>query len=296
MATHFKQKLSLIIVGAFLLTSGLALHIGHVSAAEDKDAAKATDISSGVTQSYSAGQEVQTGMLVMRNPKDENNVIPLSQKEVKQLLGVVVPNGNAAIVITPAAPDQTQVLVAPNGKLVTLVSNQNGVIKKGDYLAISSLDGIAMKADASQSTAIGRAETNFDGKTDIINTTKTKNSLGQEVTIAVGRIPVEVAVTHNPSFKQASNDYVPAFIGKIVFQVTSKNVSAARVYIAIVLLIGIIILAGNILFGGVRGGMVAIGRNPLSKKSIIFSLVQTVAVATAIFVGGVAGIFFFLKL
>jgi hypothetical protein len=42
--------------------------------------------------------------------------------------------------------------------------------------------------------------------------------------------------------------------------------------------------------------MVAVGRNPLSKKSIIVSLIQTVFFASAIFAGGVLFTFFLLKL
>jgi len=50
------------------------------------------------------------------------------------------------------------------------------------------------------------------------------------------------------------------------------------------------------LFGGIRGGMIAVGRQPLSKKSITISLIQTVFFALAIFVGGIAGLYTFLKI
>jgi hypothetical protein len=301
MKTRRKQKihllgLSLLLIVAFVWQSSYVSAADKTETKKTTETAKPTDISNGLTQSYSAGQEVQTGMAVQVKDGAPTTVIPLSQAKIQNLLGIVIPNGNPPLVLTPDSPKETQVLVAPNGRLTLLVSNQNGVIKKGDYVSLSSLDGIGMKVSEDQAMVLGRAEANFDGKNNILNTVKIKNSLHQDVTISIGQIPVQVGVTHNPSFKQSNSDYVPAFIGKIVFQVTSKNVSAARVYIAIVLLIGIIIVVANMLFGGVRGGMVAIGRNPLSKKSIIVSLIQTVAFATLIFVGGVGGVYFLLKI
>lgn len=255
------------------------------------------NISSGVTQSYDASGSVKTGMLVMLDPKSSTTVIPLTQAKVKAVLGVVIPSGNATVVLTPSNASPSQVLVSTTGELATLVSSQNGPIAAGDYLSISSLSGIAMEASPTQSTVVGRAEEGFDGKTNVIGTMQVKNSLGNQVTVTIGAIPVQINVTHNPLFKKKTqSDYVPGFIGKIVFQVTSKNVSAARVYIAMVILVGLIILTANMLFGGLRGGMIAVGRQPLSKKSIMVSLIQTVFFAMAIFIGGIAGLYFFLKL
>lgn len=255
-----------------------------------------TNLSNDVTQSFSASSNVQTGMAVQLDPKNSSAVIPLSATNIKQFLGIVTPNDNATIVITPSSPTQDQVLVTPHGELAVLVSNQNGPIKTGDYISMSSVDGIGMKTDDTISTVIGRAQLGFDGKHNVVSTIQVTNSFKKTVPVAVGRIPIVIDVTHNPSFKQNNSDYVPGFLGKIVFQVTSRNESAARVYIAIVLLLGLVVLAGHMLYGGIRGGMIAIGRQPLSRKSVIFSLVQTVFFAMCVFMAGVAGIYFFLKI
>jgi len=255
-----------------------------------------TDLSSGVARSYNAAATVQIGMVVQNDPKKATTVIPLSQKNIKQLLGVVIPNENATIVLTPDDVSQQQVLVSTTGTLNVLVSNQNGAIKSGDYISISSLDGIAMKAGDDQDLTLGRADAGFDGKQNVIGTMQVKNSLGQNVTVSIGRVLIDVGVTHNPSFHKSNSDYLPGFIGRIVFEVTSKQVSAARVYFAMLLLIGLIVITANMLYGGVRGSMIALGRNPLSKKSITLGLLKTALIASSIFVGGVAGIYFFLKL
>jgi len=256
-----------------------------------------TNLSSGVTQSYNAAASVKTGMLVQLDPKNLSTVIPLTEATIKNVLGVVIPSQSASIILTSSSATTTQVLVNNTGELEALVSNQNGPIASGTYLDISSLDGVAMAASTTQTTVVGRADSAFSGKTGVIGSMQVKNSLGKIVTVNIGRIAVHISVTHNPIFKKASkSDYVPGFIGKIVFQVTSKNDSAARVYIAIVILVGLIIFCANMLFGGIRGGMIAVGRQPLSKKSITISLIQTVFFALAIFVGGIAGLYTFLKI
>src|SRR6185312_15415943 len=110
------------------------------------------NISSGVTQSYNADTSVvQTGMLVELKPKDPTTVVPLPDSDIKHMLGVVVPQNNAAIVLTPQNVTTQQVLVATTGHYNVLATNQNGPIKVGDYLTISALDGVAMKASEAQS-------------------------------------------------------------------------------------------------------------------------------------------------
>jgi hypothetical protein len=246
------------------------------STSKNASAPTTSTLSNDVTQSYDAEASVKTGMLVMFNPKDKTTVVPLTEADIKQLLGVVIPTTNATIVLTPSNASPSQVLVDSTGEEETLVSDQNGPIKSGDYLGI---------------------EATFNGRNGVLDKMQVKNSFGQSVTVDIGSIPVDIGITHNPTFKkQAKSDYVPGFIGKIVFQVTSKNVSAAHVYIAIVILFGLIILTSNMLFGGLKGGMIAVGRQPLSKKSITISLIQTTFFAMAIFVGGIVGIYTFLKL
>jgi hypothetical protein len=311
----YKQKARLLTTG-LLVTLSLVACVGQAAAAKaastsatkssastsaksssTSSSSATANLSSGVTQSYNADPSVKTGMFVELNPKNLTTVIPLTEATIKNVLGVVIPSQSASIVLTPSNAANTQVLVNNTGELEALVSNQNGPIASGTYLDISSLDGIAMAASTTQTTVVGRADSAFSGKTGVIGSMQVKNSLGKTVTVNIGRIAVHISVTHNPIFKKASkSDFVPGFIGKIVFQVTSKNDSAARVYIAIVILVGLIIFCANMLFGGIRGGMIAVGRQPLSKKSITISLIQTVFFALAIFVGGIAGLYTFLKI
>lgn len=256
---------------------------------------KPVDISAGVTHSYNADTTVQTGMLVQLKKSDTTSVVPLSEKDMKNMLGVVIPNGNATIVLTPENVKQQQVLVGTSGQFSVLVSNQNGRIKSGDYITISAIDGVGMRADDGQAMVLGRAGGDFNGTTNVIGSVQLKDSLNKNVAVSLSRIPVEVNITHNPSYTK-NVDYVPSFLAKIAVTVAKKPVSAARIYLSLGILIITMVIAGNMLYSGVRSGMISVGRNPLSKKSIIKSLIQTVIAGMIIFVVGVLAVYLLLKL
>ena len=77
---------------------------------------------------------------------------------------------------------------------------------------------------------------------------------------------------------------------------TDKKVSAARIYLGLAVLALTTVITGNLVYSGVRSGMISVGRNPLSKKSIIKSLIQTVIAGLIIFIVGVLAVYLLLKL
>jgi len=257
--------------------------------------ATAENLSNSVTHSYNADKSVQLGMLVQLKPDDPKTIIPLDSKNVKNMLGVAIPSSNATIVLTPEKVEQQQTLVATTGHYSVLVSNQAGPIKVGDYVTASAIDGVAMKADEDQEQIVGKAAGNFTGTSNVIGTVKLKDSFNRENTIALGRIPVDINISHNPLFTKTV-DYVPGFLAKVAVTVANHPVSVARIYLCMAVLAITAVLAGNMIYSGIRSGMIAVGRNPLSKKSIIKSLIQTVIASLIIFVAGVLAVYLLLKL
>ncbi len=294
-----RAKTVFILSGVFF---SLFILPANVLAANAKTTSKTTsqskpqDQTSGrITQSYNADPAVQIGMIVALKEKDPSTVVPLPPSQVDRLLGIVVPQSNAPIVLTPEKISQQQVLVATSGRHSILVSNQNGPIKVGDYLTISSISGIAMKAGQDQTQVVGQAAGTFSGTSGVISTVKLKDSTGKESTVSIGRTQLEINVSHNPLF-QTSTDYVPGFLAKGAQTVSGKPVSVARIYTSMAILFVISVITGNVLYSGIRGGMIAIGRNPLSRKSIFRSLIETVIAGLIIFVSGVFAVYLLLKL
>lgn len=288
------KRTRLLVSAALLLIMVWAAPVSAATASKTT-ATKTTDISSGVTHSYNADNTVQTGMIVELKSKDTSTVVPLPEGDIKNMLGVVIPPANATIVLSPQDVTKQQVLVGTSGEFNVLVSNQNGRIKAGDYITISSIDGVGMRADNGQALVLGRAGADFNGTSNVIGTVQLKDSLNHAVSVSITRIPVEVNITHSPLYSK-SVDYVPTFLAKVAVTIASKPVSAARIYLSLVLLLITLALAGNLLYSGVRNGMIAVGRNPLSKKSIIKSLIQTVIAGLIVFVVGVFAVYLLLKL
>ncbi len=273
-----------------------ALMIVVMMALTSQAKAVTTDISGAVNQSYSADSSVQIGMIVELKPKDNSTVIPLTIKDINNMLGVVVPVSDSAIVLTPQTSTTQQVLVANSGRYTVLVSNQNGAIHSGDYLTISALDGVAMKAsaDQAQTVVVGKATTNFDGKTNVIGTTSVKNSSGGNTTVAFGRVDVEVHIVPNPLLENNTN--LPGVFARTANGFANKPVSSARLYLSAAVLLATLFLTSTLFYSGIRSGIVAIGRNPLAKKAIGRSLFQTVAAGLMIFIGGLFAVYLILKL
>jgi hypothetical protein len=282
----FKLPLRLIgcLVILLICALGLRAPVGAVS----------SNAASNIAQSYNAASQVLPGMIVELKPKADNTVIPLTNNDITNMLGVVVPVNNSPIVLSPQTASAQQVLVAPSGRYNVLVSNQNGPIKSGDYLSISALAGIGMEASSTQEVVIGQATGSFNGTSGTIGTVKIKDNQGQIITVSIGAITVNVHLGSNPLFDKGNNS-LPSILDKAAVSVANKQVSSARIYLSAGVLLATIALVGSMLYAGVRSGILSIGRNPLSKKSIIRGLLQTVIIGLIIFAGGAIVAYLILK-
>lgn len=274
----------------------VAMSGGAVQAA-DKTPAKTdtVDISSSVANTYNADASVQQGMVVRLKDKSPTDVVPVESGYSAKILGIVIPNSNVPIVLTPETVTKQQVLVATTGKYNVLVSNQNGPIKVGDYLAISAISGVVMKAGVSQEQIVGKAVGTFSGTSNVISTVSLKDELGKDNKIAIGRISVDISVAHNP-LNQKTVDHLPAFLSNLASAIANKSVSVARIYLSTAILVLTTIITAIMLYSGIRSGMIAVGRNPLSKKSIIKSLIQTIIAGLIVFIAGILAVYLLLKL
>lgn len=286
---HLKQIVPL------LAALGLLLLLPISVAAVAKTTTGNQDITQAVTQSYNADASVQLGMIVKLKGGDSSAVEPLSKGGIATMLGVTVAANDAALTLTPQDVKSQQVFVATYGRYTALVSTQNGPIKPGDYVTISSLAGIGMKAGAEQTVILGKAAGSFTGTSNVEGSVDVKDDKGHTAKVAIGRIPINLEIAHNPLAAKAT-DYVPSFLGKTAIAIAGKPVSAARIYLGTITLLVSAIVTGNLLYSGVKSGMAAIGRNPLSRQSIIRSLIQTVVAGLIIFVVGVFAVYLLLKL
>ena len=243
-----------------------------------------------VTQRYGGDQTLQRGMIIAQNKTDSNKVDAVDSSR-DDIFGVVVNPNDSPISISD---DKEGIYVASTGKYDVLVSDQNGSIKKGDYVTASALAGIGMKADKSQATVLGRALQDFNGKTNTLGSTSVKTSKGADKSVNLGRIQVDIAITKNPTAKLVTG--APAFLSQAGNTIAGKSVSAIRLYLgAVVLLVGTI-TAGSILYAGISSSIISIGRNPLGRRTIVRSAIGVTVISIVVFIISIIGVYLLIKL
>jgi hypothetical protein len=238
-----------------------------------------------VSQGYNTEEPLQSGLIVKLKDENTATVEPLSIEHSEQMLGVTVGQNDAPITLSD---EDNSIFVATTGRYNVIVSSQNGAIEAGDYVTISSLRGVGMRVDTRAPVVVGRALESFDGQDPIGSAQVAGN------TVALGRIRVDITVARNPIMKVEEN--VPEFMRRAAETIAGKPVDALRVYISLVVFIIGTAIAATLMYGGVKSGIISIGRNPLSKKSIIRGMLQVVLVGLIVFITSVFGVYLLLRL
>lgn len=251
-------------------------------------------LAQNVTTGYQSDEALQIGMIVRLKKGDNAKVSPLTKNEVPEMLGVVVSESDAPVSLSDPNAER-EVFVATYGRYDVLVSTQNGPIKDGDFITISSLKGVGMKAEDTQELIVGKALRGFDGNTTAVSTMTLETNNGKKE-VRLGRVPVEVSVAHNPLFDENKEQGVPKFLSKAADFVTDRPVTAFRIWASVAVISLTVVIAGTILFSGVRNGMIATGRNPLARSSIVKNLIQVTIMSLIVFVIGLFAVYLLLRI
>lgn len=256
---------------------------------------KATNYGGGSVQSYSAETPLDVGTIVQLTGSNSNTVKIATQAQLANMFGVTIDKNQ--LLLAPSDDGlKNPVVVAASGTYNVLVSTQAGPIAAGDYLTLSSIDGVAMKAGIEESTVFGRANQAFDGKGITLGTTQIKDTAGNVTsTVQLGSIPVTIDVKHNPNDKSTKAN-LPDFLEKVGKTIADKEVSPIRIYLSLAIMAVSIITTIAMLYAGIRNGLVSIGRNPMSKKSIFRALLQVILTSLLILIIGLFAVYLLLKL
>jgi hypothetical protein len=255
---------------------------------------KATGSSS--VQSFAAVSKLQVGTVVELAGGKKNTVEPATSKNLDQMYGAVVDPHDLSLTVSNASL-QNETFVTINGTYKVLVNTQNGTIKIGDYITMSALDGVTMKAGTyqDQHTVFGRAIAGFDGKTNIIGTATLKDSSGKSIPVSIGLIPVAINIQRNPNQKSTKTN-LPPILQRIGQAIAEKPIGPLRMYLSIAVTGLSVMIAITVLYSGVRNSIISIGRNPLSKKSIFRGLLEIILTAFLILIIGLFAVYLLLKL
>lgn len=274
------------------ISIGLAFVIGLASVIVFPAAAET--YGGGSVASYAADGPIDKGSIVILTGKDSNRVKIASQKDVTNMFGVVVDRTQLPLSVTNDGIEN-ETFVAVSGTYTVLVSNQEGNINAGDYLTLSSLNGVAMKAGDTDVTVFGRANANFNDSNVSLGTTTLKDSAGGTKTVKLGSVPVTIDIKSNPNHKSTDVN-APEFLKRVGEAVADKEVSPIRIYIGVAIAVISLLAAIAVLYAGIRNGVISIGRNPMSKKSIFRAIFEVILTAALILIIGLFAVYLLLKL
>lgn len=244
-----------------------------------------------VAKGYSSDQTLQRGMLVSVKLDDPKKIEAVTADSLDRLRGVIIQPSDIPVSLSTKGQ---KILVANSGTYDVLISDQGGPIVPGDYISISSLEGIGMKASQEQRIILGQAITEFQGTTDSIGSSILEGNDQQKVNF--GRVKVSIAVNNNPLFKTPETPKIPGILDKISQTIANKPVSPPKVYLAVAIFSVASIISGIMLYSGARNSLISLGRNPLSKKDILRGLLQIVILSLIVFITGLFGVYLLLKL
>jgi hypothetical protein len=202
-----------------------------------------------IVRGFNAKGTLEPGLIVALSENSSDTVESSAGNNPSKIYGVVIDPSQAPLTVQKKGE---QVFVATGGNYPTFVSTENGNIKVGDYISISSINGVGSKAD-DQPTVLGKAVEDFSGNSRVITTTTD----GQKI----GRINVSIIPGKNPLVKDTVA--IPAPLKRFGQAVAGKNISALRIYIALAIFVITAIIALSVLMIGVKSSITAIGRNSL---------------------------------
>lgn len=256
----------------------------------------ANGIGGGSVQGYAADAKIDNGTIVQLTSKDSQKVKVSKQSELQNMFGVTVDRGLLPITISSEKEVPNEVYVAASGTYSVLVSDQAGDISSGDYITLSALDGIGMKAGTEEKTVFGRANAGFNKSSNTLGSVMLKDVNGKDTkSVRIGSVPVTINIQRNPNTK-STKAKVPEPLERIGQAIAEKEVSAIRIYISLGIVTLTIITALVVLYSGVRSSVISIGRNPMSKKSVLRALLEIILTSILILIIGLFAVYLLLRL
>lgn len=252
-------------------------------------------VEAGGVKGYAAEQPIDYGTIVQLSGEASDRVSPALQSEMHNMFGVAVDPSVLPLTISNSTV-KNETFVAVSGTYSVLVSNQAGEIAAGDYITLSTINGVGMKAGTEESTVLGRAGGSFTGSDLTLGTAVLRDVNGQESqTVALGTVPVTIVIERNPNDKSTDVN-VPDFLKRVGEIVAEKEVSPIRLYLSVGIAVVSLIAALAVLYAGVRNGVISIGRNPMTKKSIFRALIEVILTSIVILIIGLFAVYLLLRL
>lgn len=239
-------------------------------------------VATAIARGYMSNDSgLQTGMVAALSA--DSTVERATQETANRVVGVVTTIDNSLVTVSSGS---AEVLVENEGQAETYVSDANGEVKQGDLLVLSPFKGILMKAGDTAATVIGIAS---EVSTDA--TTYPYESKGNQKETQIVKAKVNLNY-QGSSMGTAANDSTLAKLGR---RIMGREVSEARVLVALIIFIIVLMAEGGIIYGAVSSAITSLGRNPMAKKIIRSELSRIIIIAIVVLVLGLSAVYIVLK-
>ncbi len=246
----------------------------------------ATVAAATLSQDFNTQQQYAQGTIVSLD-KQASEVIQASIDNSANLYGVVVRDGDLSFDQGTDTNSGT-VPVANAGVVDTLVSNNNGSISPGDPITVDDVAGVGQKATRS-GKIIGIAQSPLNEQDTKVKTVSITQN-GSQKNIIIGTVQVKIEVTdyvlpsNGDDLSSATENRNKVM--QVADSLAGKQVKPISIVVAGLILLITIFVSIFLVTSSGYASMISIGRNPLSEKKIIQSLVRLLLIAVGIFVAG----------
>lgn len=233
-----------------------------------------------LTQDYNTKQKVPHGSIVSLS-KQAGEVVLASSDNIANLYGVAVKGGDISFNQTSNASSEI-ISVASGGVVTVLASDNNGEIKSGDPITVDNVAGIGQKATKS-GKIVGIAQSALNVRDSAAKQVSIdQNNSNKNITINTIQIKVGVTEYAPPTNNSGNRNKILQIVDGIV----GKEVKPYGVIVAGLILLVCIFVSVFLVTSSGYASMISIGRNPLSEKKIILSLLRMLGIAIVIFMVG----------
>lgn len=233
-----------------------------------------------LSEDFKQDGSVFNGAIVSLNEKDASKIDLASVENVKYLLGVVTDDTNASLQFSKSG---AQTNVALSGETSVYATDVNGDIKSGDFVSVSWIEGVAMKASSTiTQKPLGIALEDYD---------QSKQKTYGDVNTPDGTKSAHVSVLRIRLFdRQAADTGIESKTGVEGFlqNLAGKDVSYTKILAGTLIFFLSLLIAGLFIISSIRGSFISIGRNPMASNSIYKSLLHVSGLSVIVILIGTA--------
>lgn len=240
-----------------------------------------------VSEGYSSDAKLPLASIVSLKKGSTRDVELTTSENVDNMLGAVIAPENSLLSLTNGSATETQ--VATSGEVQVLVSDINGIVKRGDHITASPIAGVGMKT-TTNALVLGIAQ----GDVVESDTEKQtyKDKAGTEHTVKITTVPVQINISYY--FKEPDKTLVPSALQNVANSLAGKEVSTMPIIISVVIFTVMITVVVAIVYSMIRSSIISVGRNPMSQSAVYRGVLQLSALVLAILGVGVVSIYLIL--